>query len=361
MNINETEYISCSKTEQEPIDSSNMKDNVDNSPELYLLNKKNIYITELAITDILKKYDIECAINNLDIYQIAMTHISYLHPDSEIVKNNRKKFIYTKDLDLDPIDNVTQAIPLKTIPYERLEFLGDSVIRTILSEYLYFRYPQEAEGFMTKLRTKLENDESLARLSKIIGLNKYILISKLHETKNARELNISILEDVFEAFIGALFIENGYDICKKFMINIIEKHIDFAAIVYHDNNYKDQLLRLYHRKKWSDPKYSQLVQHGTENKKEYTMFVTDNNDNMIGMGTGPSRRKGEQAAAYQALIKLGILHNDTQSDSSSDTEEYNISESDDESYIYASTESDLTDNDSDVSNDSYRYIGTESD
>lgn len=308
--------------------------------DLYILNEKNKYIDEKFINDIFKKYKIKYKIKNLSTFQRALIHTSYLIIDNKLDKQTRKRFSYIKEKEIEPIDDPKKALPLQTNSYERLEFLGDSVIRTVLSDYLFHRYKNQDEGFMTKLRTKIENGESLAKLTKILGLNEFVVISRLTEAKEGREKNISILEDVFESFIGALFIEAGFELCNKFIIKVVEDSIDIADLLYHDNNYKDMLLRHYHQQKWTDPKYGTLTQSGPDAKREFTMYVKGNDGQILGVGSGPSKKKGEQEAARQALIKLKVL-NDGDSDSESEPE-YEMS-------------------DSDSSSDEYEYIGTESD
>lgn len=200
----------------------------------------------------------------------------------------------------------TKIIPLQNLSYERLEFLGDAVIHLALAEYLYERYGDQHEGFMTRLRIKLENGNILSNISKIVGLNKYVIISKTIELANGREQNSNILEDIFEAFIGALRLNIGFKSCKQFIINIIETEIDIAKILYHETNYKDSLLQYFHKNEMADPKYKQLELSGPDHKKKFVMCVIDNNNNIIGKGTGLSK-KGEQEAARNALIYYGII------------------------------------------------------
>lgn len=310
--------------------------------DLYILNEKNKYIDEKFINDIFKKYKIKYKIQDLYTFQRALIHTSYLIIDDKLDKQTSKRFSYIKEKEIDPINDPSLAIPLQTNSYERLEFLGDSIIRSVLSDYLFHRYKNQDEGFMTKLRTKIENGESLAKLTQILGLNEFIIISRLTEAKEGREKNVSILEDVFESFIGALFVEAGYELCKKFIIRVVEDDIDIADLLYHDNNYKDMLLRHYHQQKWTDPKYGTLTQSGPDSKREFTMFVKGNDGQILGVGSGPSKKKGEQEAAKQALIKLQVL-NDGDSDSESELE-----------YVMSGSESDSD-------SDDYEYAGTDSD
>ena len=295
----------------------------------YVLNPANTHITKKYINFLLMKYDLPHKVDNLDLYKRATTHTSYLIVDTENEKNPQKKYSYILDGDIGPIKDNENAIPLKQKSYERLEFLGDAIIRTTLADYLYHRYENEDEGFMTRLRTKIEKGEALAKLCVIIGLNKYILMSKIIEHRGGRKMNVSILEDVFEAFIGALYEEVGFDNSAKFIINLVEKEIDIAELLHHDDNYKDMLIQHYHKVRWNDPKYDLNNQSGID-KKQFIMNVRDNDGGIIGQGKGSSKKKGEQAAAKQALIKLGVMKEDSDSESECDAYELSdISDSED--------------------------------
>lgn len=359
-------------------------DNVDKSDKvdlsLYVLNDKNKYITAEYIEGILKQYNVEYHVNNLQFFQQAMTHASYIKRD---LRNDKSlKGILNKEKDYKPsITNKSDAIPLQELSYERLEFLGDSVIHLVLADYLYHRYKTQDQGFLTKLRTKLENGSSLAQLTKIMKINSYSLISGTIEQIGGREKNEHILEDMFESFIAALFLDCGvnfvdfdvlvksvkkqmggiinktlhkyvnsdteskiikkineelensihvgitdwvkdqidkgiytlnYGICKKFIINVVEKEIDIAKILYIETNYKDTLLQYYHKMKWpKDPEYFMLELVGPEHKKMFKMCVKDNNAKIVGIGVGASKKKGEQEAAKQALLHFGLINEES--------------------------------------------------
>jgi len=298
-------------------------DDFDYDPTPYILNVKNKYITMKYIENMLKKYNVHLKVKHLDVFQNAMTHISYLRRDSEDYKRKKIKRPVIKELE--PIEYPKDAIPLQNKSYERLEFLGDSIIHAILADYLYHRYENQDEGFMTRLRTKIENGITLSLLAKCIGLNKYILISRHIEDNNGRQDNHHILEDSFEAFIGALYNESGYDNCKKFIVTLMETNVDFAMLLHTETNYKDMLLQFFHKKRWKDPKYGVKDISGPEHKKNYTMYVKryiDNRDNgkIYGYGVSTSKKKGEQEAARQALLEFGIIKEDD--DSSTEEEIY---------------------------------------
>lgn len=287
----------------------------DDSTDLnnYILNEKNVEITSEYIEKILRKYGVKYKVKSMDNFRLAMVHTSYLLRDKEYWQAHRSR---NTNNDLEPIEDASLAIPLKNKSYERIEFLGDAVLHLILADYIYDRYDQN-EGFMTKLRTKVEKGTTLAFFSKVIGLNKYILLSRYIEKNNGRENNKSILEDTFEAFIGALHKDAGYDVCKKFIVKLLEDEVDFASMLYTEDNYKDILLKFCHQQnpKWEDPEYGEMDKSGPDHNKTYTTYVmikkkpTDNGQ-IRGVGHGVSKKKGQQEAARQALIYYGVILED---------------------------------------------------
>ena len=139
-----------------------------------------------------------------------------------------------------------------------------------------------------------------------------------------------VLEDAFESFIGALYLDGGIDICRKFLIGILETEIDYSQILYKDNNYKHLLMIFYHQQKWRHPHYYEIsrseppkpsftvgVKAGIEvpkntNKKKLEIML--DNAKLVGVGTASKKQKGEQLAAKQALIHYGVLEEEQVSD-----------------------------------------------
>ena len=280
----------------------------------YILNPKNCCITCNNIYDIFKIYNCEITIKNINWYKQAMVHKSYTFDN---FKKNKicKKFIITKNIQ--PTVNIIPSVKIQKKSYERLEFLGDSVIRLILSEYIYNRYSDQSEGFMTKLRTNIENGKILGSLAQKLNLNEFLIISKIEEMNNGRNGKIDILGDVFESFFGALYKDKNINACANFFIQIIEHEIDFASILFVDTNYKDQLLRIFHTKKYADPKYDLIDiksnynhvlfnndMNNVTNLKNTKCFhvVLTNNDKIISEGYGCSKLMAEQNAAKNAII-----------------------------------------------------------
>ncbi|AYV84256.1 MAG: ribonuclease III [Hyperionvirus sp.] len=286
-------------------------ENVDYS--LYILNEKNKYISKNVIQKLLSVYDIVgYRIRELATFQHAMTHTSYLKRDfktDKIVKMIKEK-------NLEPIGDAGMAIPLQDESYERLEYLGDSIIHAILAEYLFGRYPDKDEGFLTKLRTKIENGQTLAKLAKDLGLHEYVLIARNIEQIGGREKNSHIFEDTFEAFLGALYVDSGgdYGLCKKLVVNIVETHLDLAELIYTETNHKDTLLQYYHKMKWADPEYKLLEVQDRNSKKYFNMGVSNPYGQIAGMGVASSKKKAEQKAAYNALVYFNIIGDEESAD-----------------------------------------------
>ena len=187
---------------------------------------------------------------------------------------------------------------------ERLEFLGDSVLGLIIANYLYNKYPDRDEGFLTKIKTKLVNGLQLSKLAKQINLGKYILMSNHVQNINGRDSQ-KILEDAFEAFLAAIFMDLGYDAVNSFVINLIDS-LDFTQVLIEDN-FKDILLK-YSQKvfKNSTPEYFLVTSEGPPHNRTFTVIVSINGIKYE-TGTANSKKQAEQIASENTLKKLNFL------------------------------------------------------
>ena len=277
-------------------------------------NLNNIFITDKDIIGILNKYNVNIEkINHIKYFKQAFTHKSYC-----------KNSIFTEEIltcSKNELGNPNNLIDLQPASYERLEFFGDRVLKLIVSMYLFNRYPEQDEGFMTRLQTKIEDKRNLAIMSKEMNLGKFFIISDQIDKANGRHSD-KIHEDVFEAFIGALFLSNGYEPCLYLLVNLLETLIDYSDKLYCDNNYKDRLLRYHHQMKWVQPLYETVYIEGQPPKRKYIMGIknpTSFSDNVkekyIGYGVANTKKIGEQNAAKMALIIYGVLKKDQYSQS----------------------------------------------
>jgi ribonuclease-3 len=263
-------------------------------------NNYNILINKNNVIDMFKKFDIDIIPNDINYYINALTHKSYIKKEYyDIHINQLSSTIKRKNNTLELLDYSN----------ERLEFLGDTVIKCIISGYLFARYQYEDEGFMTRLKTKIENRKSLAKFAKKLGLDEYMIISKQIEENSGRSSE-KLLEDCFEAFLGALYLDVGFEPCRQFLYIILETEIDYSELLYKDTNYKDQLLRFFHQNKWSYPQYIQLAIEGSSNKKLFVMGVQNNNNQIIAQAKANSKQKAEQLASMIALYQYNIINED---------------------------------------------------
>jgi ribonuclease-3 len=281
---------------------------------IFSLNSKNKLITNEIIELTIKKYNLNYKIKNQKLFIQVFSHKSYCINVEYINKYN-----YIIDEFNKTYLNYKNIIPIQEISYERLEFLGDSILKPIITKYIYDRFPNQQEGFMSKLRTKIESTETLATFCKSLNFNEYILLSRELDEENNRINNKNILEDTFEAFIGALYIDGKnkdgygyiYNLINNFIISLIENIIDISSLIVNEINYKEELIKFCHIKRYPDPIYGVVQIHkkySKDNNKSYNlinyeMFVKVNN-NIEGSGFGLSKKEGEQNAAKQALEKL---------------------------------------------------------
>lgn len=292
-----------------------MTDILKNSPyEIYVLNDKNVLINKKFIETKLKLFGIDHKVRNLNLFQKAMIHKSYL----QSIPLNEKFIKLLKEIP--PISPHAQSkcLPLQLESYESLEYLGDAVIHLILAQYLYTRYTDKDPGFLTVLRTKIEKGETLARLSRILGFDMYAIFARNIELSGGRQNNINIMEDVFEAFMGALSLEVDFEQCKKFLVTLIDSHIDFADLIKTEDNYKEMLMQHYHRIGCKTTPTYKLLELIDEKKKRFVMGAYDPSNRLMGKGTATSKPAAAQIAAKEALINLGVYKNTSNMDSDDD-------------------------------------------
>lgn len=253
-------------------------------------NNKNYLLENNDLINILKNHGLESIkINNINLFRTAFVHQSYCTMKNLDFKNSNSKC---------PDD----CLPLQDMSYERLEFLGDSILEMIVSSYLFERYPDQNEGFLSKLRTKIVNGKMLGFLANKLGLNKYAIISKQVEESNGRN-NYKIMEDIFEALLGALFIDNdnNYDIVYNFVIYILENYLDFSDLITTKNNYKDILIYYMQHHLQDVPKFLEIDITTKDSSKIFTYCIKNKSNTVIAKSTGNSKKEAENNTALEAL------------------------------------------------------------
>ncbi len=184
---------------------------------------------------------------------------------------------------------------------ERLEFLGDAVLELATTKFLFDKYPEEPEGTLTAYRSSLVKTESLAQIAMDLGLGQELHISKGEEATGGRT-NIGILADTMEAFLGALYLDQGLDAVVELLEEILFPNIE--AIIK-NKLYKDaksHLQEIVQALGFETPSYEVITEVGPDHDKEFTVTVTVG-DSIAGRGSGKSKQHAQQAAAREAVKK----------------------------------------------------------
>ncbi len=185
---------------------------------------------------------------------------------------------------------------------ERLEFLGDAVLGTVVSSFLYERFPEKNEGDLTKLKAVLVSESILSRVAKEINLGEFLDLSEEEDKAGGRE-RISIIADAYEALVGAVFLDGGLAVAKRVVKNqLIQRYWELITDEEHFN-YKGELLEYLQSFGWGMPKYEIAEEAGPDHQKRFTVDVFAQGRKM-GMGVGKSKKEAEQRAAKAALEKI---------------------------------------------------------
>lgn len=219
--------------------------------------------------NLFEKFDIET--DNEHLYEIAFTHSSYA------------------------------TIHGLEYNYERLEFLGDSVLSLIVSEYLYKKYPNYEEGQLTKKRSNFVCQNALIYYSQKLKLKDYLRVA-VEESNLTKNEVISITADIFESFLGAIFIDQGIEFAKKFISDWIFIYIDQDRVFFEDFKSK---VKEYCDLKGLQMEYKILREYGVPHDKTFIMACVIDGKEM-GVGRGKNKKEAEQSASKHTLHKLGI-------------------------------------------------------
>lgn len=189
--------------------------------------------------------------------------------------------------------------------YERLEFLGDAVLKLSISDILYKRFPDSTEGEMSKIRSIVVSDNTLADIAKKNGLQKLIKMSKHEEKQGCRNRN-SICACSFEAVLGAYYLDGKYEEIKTYIEKIINPYIEETKNHFEKFNAKAILQEYTQEKTKTIPTYTVINETGPDHKKVFEIQVEYENK-ILAVEKGYSKKDAEQKCAYSACKKLGII------------------------------------------------------
>ncbi len=185
---------------------------------------------------------------------------------------------------------------------ERLEYLGDAIIDSVISEYLFSHYPEAPEGFLTKTRARIVNRETLNHLGLSMGLDK-LIVSNLSASDSPRNL----YGNAVEALAGALFIDKGYDRTRRFfMERVLKKHLDLEAVLAAETDYKSLIMEYCQKNKQKINFTSQEKTHNNRIHPLFTVTLQINNET-VAQGEGTTKKEAEQEAsliAWNTVLKI---------------------------------------------------------
>ncbi|HMP67179.1 MAG TPA: ribonuclease III [Candidatus Paceibacterota bacterium] len=187
---------------------------------------------------------------------------------------------------------------------ERLEFLGDAVMELATTDYLYKHFPEKTEGDLTSLRASLVNTQTISDVAFELGFNEYLLLSK-GETKDTGRARQYILANTFEAVIGAIFLDQGYEVAKyfiyQFLIQKLEKIIENGSWI----DAKSKLQEIVQEKNSLTPTYKTIKEDGPDHDKRFTVALFYGEKN-IAEGSGKSKQEAEQDVAKKVLLEMAV-------------------------------------------------------
>ncbi len=186
---------------------------------------------------------------------------------------------------------------------ERLEFLGDSILGLVSADYVFHRYPDVPEGFLTKMRAAVVCEQTLYEVAKELGLDRLLLLGKGEENGGGRK-RPSILADSVEALIGAIYLDGGLESARAFILSFLPDKVDLAEKGGAFRDYKTALQEIVQKNRQETLHYRLSGESGPDHDKRFTVQVLLNR-NIFAEGTGRSKKEAEQMAAKAALELMG--------------------------------------------------------
>jgi len=217
---------------------------------------------------------------NIHLYKRAFTHKSLTAKEAKDSAPNKKRY---------PSNN------------ERLEFLGDAILDSVTAEYLFRKYPTQDEGFLTQMRSKMVNRKALNKIAGRMELDLFL------RQLGATRISQTMMGNTFEAFIGAIYLDVGYNRTKKFILNrMLRQYLDVHELETTNTNYKSQLLE-FSQKHQHTIQYDVLRHYRTKNNRERFKIAVLIDGKAVAMAEDYSKKSAEQKASEKALKQIGVL------------------------------------------------------
>lgn len=220
---------------------------------------------------------LEYQFHDLALLDTALTHTSYVKGDGRASAHN-----------------------------ERLEFLGDAVLELCTSEYLFTRFPDSDEGAMTRLRAQAVCESALYEVAKDYGFGRLLLLGRGEDHSGGRE-KPSILSDAVEAVIGALYIDGGMEVAKRFIMRFVQKSVEDAMAGRLIKDHKTMLQEYVQKHHMGQIAYELIGSSGPDHNKTFSMRVLVAGET-AGTGEGRTKQEAGQQAARAALVEFGVIH-----------------------------------------------------
>lgn len=274
-------------------------------------NLANRVIPDGEILRILRNFGVKDRPHNWDLFRQACVHESYVD------RSDRPTVSEVGE----PIVIATRpegCLPLCKSDNEQIEFVGDSLLGCVIATYLHERYPDQDEGFLTRLRTRLVNNKQLGYLAMKMGFTKWVIMSRhVEDICNGRR-NLRIIGSMLEAWVGALYLDlawkdpgRAFARVQTWLISVYENLVNFCELIAEDNNFKDQLLKYYQASYHQPPRYKEVLVEGPLHDRIFTMGVLTPEGTVLASSTARNKKVAEQEASRLALIRLGVLAEDS--------------------------------------------------
>jgi ribonuclease-3 len=188
---------------------------------------------------------------------------------------------------------------------ERLEFLGDAVLQLAVVSYLYDRFPDQDEGFMTRMRTRLVNGQMVGTYARQLGMEPWLKV----RTDSKREAT-NVLEDAFEAWLGSLFENHGFDVAKRWLVAFIERHVDMCDLIAQRRDFKSRLFQYFAATYRCEPgmeRGQERARGGGGSGDVHVTTVKDADGRCVAQGRGATSRAADEAASRAALQYYSVI------------------------------------------------------